>query len=68
MINKDVFIYKCLERGMTKEAAENLYKKTTVEQPGQNDKFKEMQKMAFDLGFNDSIRIFELLSRQNRSE
>jgi len=70
MINKDVFIYKCAEKGITKKAAEKLYKKT-AESPENLEKkaaLKKMRKMAFDLGFNDSLRIFKMLSEKDRSQ
>ena len=67
MLNKDIFISKCQQRGFTKEAAEKLYNKEMEKKAA--EEFEYMKKAAFDLGFNDAMRLFKIMEeRQTRSE
>ena len=60
MLNREVFIYFCKDKGMTEKQAEELYEKTAKKCKKKKPKVttvKRMYKTAFDLGFNDAMRV-----------
>ena len=90
MINKDIFLYLCKEKGIDKTAALKLYKKAVYSKKHDNpqknnsnenprcqgcgeqkdkcicDKLpgsSKLKKQAFDLGFNDALRMFNLFNK-----
>jgi hypothetical protein len=74
MFNKDIFITKCIELGLTKEAAEAEYKRRLAKgEIKQQVPFKKsvkcgkksmkaMEKMAYDLGFMDCVKLFNRIN------
>lgn len=65
MINKDVFIYKCIAKGLDKTAAEKMYKRALSEKQKKSldRNLTGMQKKAFDLGYSDALKVLGIIAK-----